>query len=242
MSEQDPIQAQIEAARQGAAQLANAPAAAQQPQQQAGGAVVNYVPAATNVPAMQPMSMDMDDMVNNHFAPTKWLKVSKEGDGLKIDNSPLYDELEVIIDLTECVPAQCVKYGSSPAKYIKTYDGVTTVHGDNFAVKVQEAYRIDPACKGVYKSVDIPMRLVADAVSPKKGDDTVFATTEDILGHSLSTTNFSEWAQFYKRLSALGLTRATVKAKLGVKKRTGNGNTWGLLTFELIEQVDAQAA
>lgn len=234
----DPIAAQMAAAQAAAAQLAQGAGAPQVP-----ALAGNAAPAAV-VPFVQPGApLSMDQMATNHFAPTKWLKVSKEGDGLKIDSSPLYDELEVIINMTEVQPSKSVKYGASPAKYIKSYDGVTTVHGDNFAAKVQEAYRQDPKCKGVYNSADIPMRMAEDLASSKKNDETVYATTEDVIGHSLSTTNFGEWANFYKRLQAQGLTKATVKVKLTCKKRTGNGNTWGVVCFDLVEVISgAQAA
>lgn len=239
MTDIDPITAQLNAAREAAGNLATAAPTST-------GLVVSSAPQASAVviPFVQPGApLSMESAVLNHFAPSRWLKCSKEGEGLKIDNSPLYDELEVSINMAEVQVSKAIKYDSAGStKYLKSYDGVTTVHGDNFAAKVQEAYRLDPKCKGVYNSADIPMRVLAPLASSKKNDDTIYATPEDVIGHSLSTTNFGEWANFYKRLQGLGAANSTVKVKLSAKRRTGGGFTWGVVTFDLIEVLEETQA
>ena len=56
----------------------------------------------------------------------------------------------------------------------------------------------------------------------------------DLIGHSLSTTNWANWESFYADCTRRGLVGQPVRAKLTALRRAKPGYTWGVIGFELI--------
>ncbi|MBI1261291.1 MAG: hypothetical protein GC184_06175 [Rhizobiales bacterium] len=236
----NPVLAAMDAARANAAALAS------------NGLASNGVATGGSVPAVQThnpggtmvqhqaggVPMTADDAMLGSFNVEKWLKVSEHG--IQIDGSPNLDEVEVDINLPDVLYCMAVKFGN-PAQYLKTYDRVHEAKGGSWAAAIDRAMAADASCRGAYKSADIPMRVANPVESPKKGDDTILATPDDVLGYSMSTTGMTEWINFLKKVKQAGLDEASVRVKLGFKKREGKGNTWGVFTFTLVGETPVDA-
>jgi len=197
-------------------------------------------PTQGNVPApasAQPMTMSMDDFVQGAMHVDGYVKVDSYGIHFDDQKRDKKETVEVLIDTNEVQPSQVIRFGNNPPTYYKTYDGVNCTQGGTWQESLQTAHQVDPKAKP-YKSADIPMELVND-----EGNGYEAGTR---LGHSLSPTNQSAFASFWRELSKRGLvpshTEATdgskVKAKISYKERSKNGNSWGILTFEFLEQAD----
>lgn len=217
------------AAVQNAINQANAAAVVGQqlvPVQEA--AVTRYTPP----PARK---FTLDDIESGQLAVDDWLKVNKDGLGLMIGkHTDLLKKIVVEIDFNEVVACKVLKFGSSPVIYRKTYDGVT-VHGQtgSWDDAIELATRSDPKFRGAYPSAEVPMHVVEDIAV----DGKTLAAAGQVLGHALSTTSFAEWLKFRKSLNE-DEKEGRVSVEVSFARRTGNGNTWGVMTFKNLGLVE----
>jgi hypothetical protein len=217
------VNAQIEAAKQAAANSVGGTGE---------GAVVpqntGQVPAEA-APAAPPPSLDTFDegsmSVAAFFKPTPYgLLVPKDAE------DPI-KSFKGIIDMSEVTPVTVIKT-NNPVRYFKTYDGLTTPEGTPWARAVAEAQSIQPSTKP-YVSADIPVTLTEDAGGQKAGDR---------VGYSLSTTNRKAFNDFLKALDNAGLDRSTAKVEVavGYEVKKSPDYTWGIVTFSLIGEAKDQ--
>lgn len=125
-----------------------------------------------------------------------------------------------------------VRFGN-PAQYLSTYDGVVCDKGGSWHDAMMKAKRVDPKADP-YVSVDVVLELTEEV---KAGEETLAAGTK--IGFNSSKTNFSEWSDFYAEAQKQGLLGQEVEVKIGYRDIEHNGNTWGVLTFGLLETADA---
>jgi hypothetical protein len=101
------------------------------------------------------------------------------------------------------------------------------------------AQKVDPKAKP-YRSADIPLIAVEDIVSTKQKGK-VLLEKGQAVGISLSTTNWKNWASFWKGLQSANIDTKTTKVlvKLGYEDKTNAaGNEWAVFTFEFLSVVD----
>ena len=220
----NPVDAAIAAAQEKAAQTPDAAAVAVvEPQAQA------VAVAAVGGP------LSFDDLGQGSMACDDWLKVKDVGLVVASNTTKLFDSAEFIIDLaTDAVACEVVKFGN-PATYLKTFDRITCAEGGTWQEALNKANQVQVGARP-YPSANITLEAVDDV---KSSDGTVVVKKGDKLGHSTSTTNYANWSKFRSELKKLGAETATVKVKVGFEGRTNKANnSWGVLTFEIIEVLD----
>lgn len=206
---------------------------------EAASATVHQLPVTNNnntavtVPG-KPLSMET--IGGGSLSVDAWIKVNE--DGLKIGDSALISTLVVSLEMTDgrgFIVKRSVKAGKTPAQYFSTYDGVTATSGGSWDTAMARALAIDPTARE-YRSVDLPFRLEEVAIDIKGKEAGKVGT---MLGHSTSTTNWSNWEKFYKEVSAAGLMGQTVLVKLTAQARSNKAsNVWGVIAFELMGEVE----
>jgi hypothetical protein len=158
----------------------------------------------------------------------------------KDDTNTLFSEFDVEFRFSQAKPFFGLRYGSSPAKYDRSYDRqVNAKTGRSWADCIAQAQQIDSRCRGDYLSVDIPFTLTAPA-KDKKGK--VLVEVGEAIGWTASITNYKDFAEFAKPFYALmdqGVLSedALVRGKIVHEVRKGN-ETYGGLTFVDFELVD----
>ena len=161
---------------------------------------------------------------------TPYLKVNEFG--MRVGkNKDFVDEFDVKIDMTEEVGFQVkhtLRFGN-PAQYLSTYDGTICDKGGSWHDAILKAKQADPSVEP-YHAADILMTLTKQL---KLKEETLSAGT--VIGLNTSKSNFSEWSDFYGEIAKAGLIGQTVKVKLKAREINHNGNTWGVVTFELID-------
>jgi hypothetical protein len=199
----------------------------------------NSVPAAVienTLPAATPgRRLTMSDLGSQSVTVDNWLQVNEHG--IQIAKSAdLLESIDVEIDMNELVLCYMVRYGKKPPNYRKSYDGVTTVGSSKpWEVTMREAQSFDPECRGQYSAAEIPMTLTQDVKLPKEGK-VIEAGTR--TGYTTSVTAFAEFQRFYNEVERADLLGQKVLAKVGFKKKTGNGNNWGVVTYTLVGPAD----
>lgn len=171
----------------------------------------------------------------------EYLTMQQGGGGFKIGKNMkgLLDEAVVEIDLDEVAYIwSCRSELNGATTFIKSYDGVTTSTGANFAFDVQRLKNI-PGSKTTdpYQTAEIPATAIEDIKDPKAGSDVVIPEGASI-GITPSMTGFKEFQKFLKKLrrESPDALNDTVKVKLtSVDKTNTKGNKWGVLQFELAE-------
>jgi hypothetical protein len=158
-----------------------------------------------------------------------WIKVTEYGLTIGADRTILLG-LKVAIDMTEgggFFVKHSVKYGN-PAQYYSSYDGTTCDRGGMWADAMIKAQRADPKVKA-FPAADIIFTLLEDV---KLKDRTVPAGTK--LGHTTSTSNWQDWAEFYRDAVKNDQLNTTVQAVISAESVTGktNGYTWGIMKFQ----------
>lgn len=156
----------------------------------------------------------------------------KEG-GFTIDEMTGYfDDFEATLDLKKVVPIYSARgEAGGNTTFIKSYDGISTPNGQNFARAVDDLSR-RTKCTGVYQTAEIPVTLVNDVTDSKKSK-TITAGTR--VGITPSVTGFSAFRSFYADLLAAGRTDEVVKVKVKhAPRRNKNNNRWGVAEFELV--------
>ncbi|WP_419902164.1 hypothetical protein [Kiloniella sp.] len=226
----DAISNAIEQANESAAQAPTTPASSPAPQNLPANQSVNdLAPApASGVP------LGMDDFMTGGISVDHWIKPSEFG--IALAKGKLTETLLVKINLAEVQYCEAIKYGN-PATYHKTYDRITTADGITWHQAIANAKAVDGDKARPYASADIPMVLDQEV-------DVEHMEAGQLLGYSLSTTNRNNWQSFIRSITNAGLDPkgSFVKVELGNEVRNKGQNTWGLLTFKLIEEVDQAAA
>ena len=184
---------------------------------------VGGVPAAT-------APVTMDQLMKSTIQADHWLKVNEFG--LTVGKSDeLLQEIIVDMDMEDVRPGFGFRAGANPPKYWKTYDKQYGISGEPWSECLRQARMIDPNVRE-YPLVDFIGSLVNDVKSGK----TVLAQSGQTVAHTTSVTNWKNFNNFYRGLLKLGLEKEIVRVSLGREKRSGNGNTWGVLTFDLVAE------
>lgn len=189
------------------------------------------VPPTGGVPAQAPSN---SQALSGSFSVDQFFKVNE--DGIKIGQSALIPQeaIRVRLDLSAVQNIRVIRYGN-PAQYVKSIDGVVSTTGEPWAKVFQKAKATDgDRFRGDYASADIPMEALVD-VKDMKGN--LAAREGDLIGKSLSTTEWREWEKFLRTLmrSGVDIDNDTVIVDIGYKARTNNnGNTWGVLTYTFV--------
>ena len=222
MTQLEQINAQIAAAQ--AAAKAVVPAAEVAPSN-----VVAYQPAA--VQPGRPVKLG-EMLAQTGMQVKAYMKVDKAGFYIGADTTTPIDTIEVEFEMDSIQPYFGVRYGN-PAKYLKSFDRMVESRTKrSWADTINEAMKLDTKCKGDYPSADIPLKVLAD-VKNKKGD--VLIAAGELLGLSLSITNFKDFAAFIKPYTDLQdkgvIGNALLRGTLTAGQRSGNGNTWGAAEF-----------
>ena len=189
--------------------------------QQAGSVSTYVAPSAPSLMDLTQGAMSVDE----------YLKVKEFG--LLIGSKPnLIESMRVAIDTTEMQGFTGVRYSvGGNVQYLKTYDNINCASGGTWAAAVQKAQMADPTCRP-YTGADFAATLLEDA---KDAKGAVVAEAGVRVGHSTSITNKAAMGDFIKKINEAGLMGSVVEAKLGYKPMTNkNGNTWGIITFELL--------
>lgn len=189
--------------------------------QQTGGAVV--------VPGKK---LSMNDMQGG-LQVDKWIKVKEHG--LQIGDSPVLitTQIPVTINMEDNIgffPKMSIKTNGSPPTYAHSYDGITAVGGGTWAAAIAKMQAIDAKAQP-YRSADLPFKLIDDLKAP---DGSVIVEAGKTIGNSLSTTNWKNFEEFYRKVEKLGLLNKTVEVKLGSQRLSRNNINWGVMTFELV--------
>lgn len=191
-------------------------------------------PGAVSRPSAE-AAMDNAGMIVDEY-----LTMKQGGGGFKIgkDMKGLLEEITVEIDLSDVAYIRsCRSEINGATSFIKSYDGLTTSNGENFAYKIQALKNV-PGAKttDAYDSAEIPVTLLHDVEDPKK--DSTFVVHEGaVVGVTPSMTGFKEWQKFLKAVRKLdpNLLNETVKVRLtSVDKTNSKNNTWGVLKFDLV--------
>jgi hypothetical protein len=157
-----------------------------------------------------------------------WIKVTEYGLTIGADRSILAG-IKVSIDMTEGVGfhvKHSIKFGN-PAQYYSSYDGTSCDRGGLWSDAVVKAQRADPKANP-FPAADIIFTLMEDV---KLKDRTIPAGTK--LGHTTSTSNWQDWAEFYRDVAKNDQLNTVVEAVISAESVTGkkNGYTWGIMKF-----------
>lgn len=217
----DPIAQAVEAAK--------AAAAAQASNVGQAVATMNENTAVAVMPAAGAKA-SMEDLMNGAMVVDGWLKISP--DGFKAgEGSKIFDSFEFIINMVEgdgFTAQTSAKFGSSPVNYIKTYDkdlsNARTVDGKSWTAELARAAQIDPRVNP-YPSADLIFKMTKDTGTMKAGQ---------LVGYSLSTTNFKHWVKLYRAVKDAGLMGGPVLAKANHIAVSKKGNNWGEFDLQLI--------
>lgn len=193
-----------------------------------------YAPSVPTAPAMNYSAPSMGNMaVTTGISKLveEWIKVTKYGLTIGSD-STVHLGLKVAIDMTEgegFFVKHSVKYGN-PAQYYSSYDGTTCDRGGMWSDAMIKAQRAEPKVKA-FPAADIIFTLLEDL---KLKDRTIPAGTK--LGHTTSTSNWQDWAEFYRGISKDDKLNTTVEVVISAESVTGkaNGYTWGVMKFQAI--------
>lgn len=204
-------------------------------------AVQNQVQQLPSTPAYGGgvgFNMDLDSFLNRGGMEVEsYIQVKDAGLRLNKDWSGYIDDFEATIDLTEVQQFMGIrKEVGKNVSYAKSYDGVSTTRGENFAQIIAEFQRDSQKPADPYPGFDIPMTLNADYEDPKNKANKLEAGT--CVGLSTSITGFKPFATFMKKLVNAGHGNSTVKVKVTHSPRkNGAGQEYGVCEFDLIEIV-----
>ena len=181
---------------------------------------------ATAPGAVAPVTMDQ--LMKSTIQADYWLKVNEFGITLgKSDD--LVQRVLVDIDMVDVRPGFGYRAGANPPKYWKTYDKVYANNGEPWSECLRQARIIDPGVRE-YPLVDFVGTLVEDV----KGSSGRLAQAGETVAHTTSVTNWKNFNNFYRTLQKLSLHDQIVRVILSKEKRTGNGNTWGVIKFDYV--------
>lgn len=185
------------------------------------------------VPSAMPTAMTpsngnaftMEDLTSASMTADVYLKVKYQQTfiGQDVVNAP---EVYVAIDLSKVILKLSIK-GGNPVVYASTVNGRTATNGGSWLEAVADIQKMDPKAKP-YPSADIPMSVAAPV---KDFAGKTVAEVGTILGHSLSTTNWKNWKNFY---DSLPVKEGIVFAKVTREDVNKNKQLWAVLKFEYV--------
>lgn len=207
----------------------------------AGGA---GVPVAASVGGGVTYNMNEDAFLNpGGMEVSSYISIKDAGIKLSKDWNGYIDEFEALIDMREVQYFMGIrKEVGNNVSYAKTYDGVSTPRGENFAAVVAEFQRTSQKPADVYRGADIPMEVLTDIADPKGKGPVIEAGTT--VGLSTSITGFKPFAAFAKKVKLAGLGEKQLRIKVTHEPRkNANNQAYGICQFDVIEVVgQAQAA
>lgn len=160
-----------------------------------------------------------------------YLKV-KEFGLLVGKNKDFIETIRATINMTEDKGFQVKEtlcFGASPVIYLSTFDGIRCDKGGSWNDAWVKAANVKPNIEA-YPAVDFVFTLTEDLALKA---ETVKAGTQ--MGHTTSKTNFDEWSAFWAECNEAGLLGTTVNVELGFREINHNKNTWGVVTFKLLD-------
>jgi len=173
----------------------------------------------------------LDNLMNSGMSVDDYIKVSEHGLSVVVENkSTLFDEVQAVLDMTEVVSTEAIKFGNPPT-YFKTMDGLVCADGrTTWTQAIEKGAAYNPPATP-YSSADIPFTITTPIVD-KKG--AVVYDTGTRLGYSLSTTNREAFARFLREVNENNLRHERVRVKIGYEAKSNKDYTWGIVTFELL--------
>lgn len=164
-----------------------------------------------------------------------YLKVNEFG--LRVGKAKKFitDPFKAVIDMSEdrgFMLKWTLRYGN-PAQYVSTFDGQVADKGGMWIDAISKA-RMLGAKEDPYPAVDAVLTLVDDL--DFGGDAPLQAGSQ--LAFSSSKSNFSEWEDFYNVCANAGLLNQKVIAEVCYREVNHNQNTWGVVTFKLLEAAE----
>lgn len=121
-------------------------------------------------------------------------------------------------------------------EYAKSYDGVSTIKGENFQNVIGDFQRLSDKKADPYPGADLPFNLANDYADPK--DAKKVYNADQVAGWTTSITGFKPWQAFHKKIKAAGLGTSVLKLKVSHAPRKNNaGQEYGVLEFDLLEIV-----
>ncbi len=199
-----------------------------------------YQPPALQQPGGVPAKRTLQSVNDNAGILVETYLLPKT-EGLKIgsDMKGLLDEVVGIVDMSEVVVISQIRANTGGnTTFVKSYDGVTSVGGQNFMAELARLQKVHDKVDGPYDTVEIPFEL-ADDVKDPKSSTTYEAGLE--IGYTPSLTGYKEFQRFVKSLNKKdpALLEARLKVKfIHEKKTNSNNNEWGVVRFELLEVLD----
>lgn len=171
-----------------------------------------------------------------------YVQVKDTGIKLNKDWQATIDEFEAILDMRDVQFFMGIrKEVGSQVSYAKSYDGVTTQRGENFAQVVEEFKRTSQKPADTYRGADIPLTLVS-AIEAPKGKGTSFEA-DQVVGLTTSITGFKPFATFARKLQSAGLMNSRIKVKLThAARRNAANQDYGVIEWDVIEVLDQPAA
>jgi len=183
-------------------------------------------PSGGALQAAAPVKMTLDDMADNSgMQVDAYLQVKDAG--LRIEGSAYFQTADVTINIPDVAVIQSVRANRGGATtFIKSYDGVSTSTGENFAQATANLRATHDKVDGPYLTAEIPVVLLQDVPGAKAGQS---------LGITPAITGVKFWTKFYKEVRDAGLQGGVVKAKIScVPQKNKAGNEWGVVGFELV--------
>lgn len=204
------------------------------------------IDAGVALPAVTPMTggavaaynMSEDAFLNpGGMECDSYVQVKDTGIKLSKDWKGVIDGFDAILDTRDVQFFMGIrKEVGSTVSYAKSYDGVSTPKGENFAQVVQEFKATSQKPADTYRGADIPMELVSNHDAPK-GGGTSF-TAGQVVGLTTSITGFKPFATFLRKLKQAGVNgRVKVSCKHSPRQNT-NGQDYGVIEWDVVEILD----
>lgn len=154
------------------------------------------------------------------------------------DQKGLFQKAKVRINMREIVPIFSVRATrTGVTTFIKSYDGVMTSQGQNFAQADAQLRATHDNPTPVYQTAEIPALLLEDVKDNGAKPVTIEKGTR--IGITPPMTGVKFFTKFYNELREQGLEEATVEVNIVHKPQTNKaGNEWGVVEFELIGKAD----
>lgn len=205
---------------------------------------------AANLPATQPAQtgvaltgggtpISMDAIANSGGMDVEtYATVNAFGIRLSKDWSGFIDTFKARLDLREVAAFMGIqKTIGKNVEYAKTYDGVSTSRGENWATVVADYKANSQKEANTYPGADIPVTLLegyADPKDPKKAYE-----ADTVVGITTSITGFKPWKAFYKKLQQAGLTTSVIDIEVKHSPRKNAANQeYGVYEFDILKIVE----
>ena len=212
-------------------------------------AAANYTPPAIVAGSTLPQSaannnnnvglakLSMQDVIDGGgLSVDEYLQNKAEGFRISKGMKGLVEEINVEIDLADVTVIYSSRHEQNGStKFLKSYDGVRTAEGENFAAKVAHYDALGFTGSGVYQTAEIPAELLEDVKDPKSS---LVVHAGTMIGITPSLTGMKPFQKFIKKLNkdAPQLVNGVVQVKVTHLKRTNaRNNEWGVCEFELID-------